>query len=138
MGIFDSIKGLVSTAEEKKSAVPFALTTTFTPFRLTAKKNDNVDLNIDIENIYGADALASITVTVARGLGTDSTLLNREKTVKLETMKNGESRRVPVQIYSASLTKPGTYKIRVEAFAHYRDYRHIENSVKKIVEVRVV
>ena len=138
MGIFDSIKGLVSTQEQKKSAVPFALTTNFTPFRLTSKKNDVVDLNIDVENVYGADALASVVVTVSKGLGTDSTLLNREKTIKLENMKNGENRRVSAQIFSASSTKPGTYKIRVEAFAHYRDYRHVENSIKKIIEVRVV
>ncbi|HQT44392.1 MAG TPA: hypothetical protein PLO51_00280 [Candidatus Micrarchaeota archaeon] len=138
MGIFDSIKGLIPAAEQKKSSVPFVLNTYFTPFRLTAKKNDNVDLHVDLENVYGADALCSVSVKVQRGLGTDSTLLNREKTYKLETVRNGEKKHVSAQIFSASSTQPGMYKISIEAYTHFRDYRHIENAVKKIVEIRVV
>ncbi len=138
MGFFDSIKGILPTTEQKKSAVPFVLTTNFTPFRLTAKKNDSVELFIDVDSIYGADTLASVSVAVPRGLGMDSTLLNREKTFKLDNIKNGESKRVIAQIFSSTSTQPGTYKIRVEAFAHFRDYRHVENSIKKIIEIRVV
>ena len=138
MGMLDTLSDLVSGQKQNAKGVAFSLSTSFTPFRLSSKKNDTADLILEIENVSGAGLLASISVQVPRGLGLDATMTQKEKNYKAGEMKEGETKKARVQIYSAMSTKPGVYPIAVEVFSHYRDYTHIITSVKKTVELRVV
>lgn len=115
----------------------YALECDVHPFRLQAHKPDAVDLEIGVENTSGEPLLTSIIVTVPRALGTDPSALSHEREVRIGMMAPSEHRNLTVSIYSTQKSAPGTYDVRVHATAHYHDYGHILNQVRKLVELRV-
>ncbi|MBI5036685.1 hypothetical protein HZC09_05070 [Candidatus Micrarchaeota archaeon] len=131
MGIFDFF------GKKPLPKVLYALECDVHPFRLQAHRQDAVDLEISAENTSGEPLLTSVIVTVPRMLGTDPSALSHEREVRLGMMAPGERRKLKVSIYSTQKSAPGTYGVRVHATAHYHDYGHILNQVRKLVELRV-
>ncbi|MBM3229084.1 hypothetical protein FJZ26_01515 [Candidatus Parvarchaeota archaeon] len=138
MGIDEIVKSIFNSQQEQKSAAHFALNGSFLPFRLTSRKNDTVDLILELTNISGGDVLASVAVAVPKGIGVDSTMIAREKNLRVGQMKADESKKARIPMFSAASTKPGVYPISIEVFSHYRDFGHVITSIKKEFEVRVV
>ncbi|MEM2962948.1 MAG: hypothetical protein QXW70_01910 [Candidatus Anstonellales archaeon] len=137
MGILDIFKGL----RGKKSdglRVPYKIETRFNPLRLSARRASSVDLILDITNISGEDALCSVIVAVPKGLGTDPTGLQRKKEVNVGKIGVNEKKTVTVTIYGTPMTAAQEYMVGILAYVHFRDYRHVLNSMKRTITLRAV
>lgn len=107
------------------------------PFRLAAHKNDGVDLEISLQNVHDQPLLTSITVSVPRQLGMDRTGISHEREIRLGELASGQSKRFKIGVFSNQKSAPGTYPVDVFASAHYRDYGHVLNEVRRRLVIRV-
>ena len=138
-GIFGAAGGKKDEATGEPVAVPmFSITTAFRPVRLAAKKDESVDLELGVKNISEGEAITSVNVDVPKGLGFDGMGIARRKEYRLGTMKSGEEKKFTLSLHGSSQTAAGNYRITISVYAHYRDYGHVLNSVKKAVELRVI
>ncbi len=131
MGIFDFF------GKKKLPAFLYDLQCEVHPFRLKAHKNDGIDLEIDLTNTSGEPLLTSVIITVPRPLGMDPTGLSQQKEVRLGNLGPNERKQFRVGVFSNQKSAPGTYAVRVHATAHFHDYGHILNQVRKTLDVRV-
>jgi len=144
MGFLDGIFGAGGAKKEvaeagEPAAIPmFSITTAFRPVRLAAKKDESVDLELGIKNISEGEALTSVNVDIPKGLGFDGMGIARTKEYRLGSLKSGEEKKFNVSLHGNSQTAAGNYRITISVYAHYRDYGHVLNSVKKAVELRVI
>jgi len=133
MGILESLFG-------KKETItgPFKVKTTFHPYRLKSKTNDNIDMHLELTNNDEHKNKVSLKINVDRGIGIDSTMIKKTIVKKLGEMKPNEKKEIIIKIHSSSSTKAGEHKIGIVVYSHFRDYAHILNAMKKIVSLRVV
>jgi uncharacterized membrane protein len=137
MGILD-IFGKKDVSDDLTKGVPFSMKLTFRPYRLAARKNDAVDLIVELENKTDATLLVSVVVGVPKALGFDEIGMNKVREMRVGLMKGREKKEIIVPIYGHNQTIAGDYTVRVVAYSHYRDYAHILNSVKKDTVLRAV
>ena len=123
---------------QKAKASPFILSTSFRPIRINARKDNQIDLIIKIRNKTKQEQLSSVMVYVPSELGLDSMTLSKSKEFRLGYLKSGEERELIVPIYANTQTPPANYRLVIAANAHYRDYKHILNSIRKRIELRAV
>ena len=117
--------------------IPYGLKMRFSPFRLSIKSKEPVELVLDIENLRDEEPLlTSIVIRIPKALGLDSMGLNQMREIRMGYLKPRENKRFHIEVYSTARTKTNIYPIIVTAFSHYRDYSHVLNSVKKRIELR--
>jgi hypothetical protein len=149
MGFLDSVMGQKKEVKEQKPIIagagvsashgaPFTLSIAFRPLRLAARSDGNVDLIATIHNVSGMPQMCSLVVELPKSLGFDGVGLHKTKELRLGQIGADEAREVAVTIVSSSQTTAGLYRLQATAYAHYRDYTHVLNSVSKTVELRVV
>ena len=139
MGLSEVLGGLFGKKEETmESNIPFSIKTSLSPVRMTSHKTTSVDLNIKIKNLLSESNLTSIMIQMPKGMGLDQTGIARAKEIRLGYLSKGEEKELVIPVWGNVTTEPGDYKIGVEIFSHYRTYAYIQNSIKKIVELRVV
>ncbi|MCX6778011.1 MAG: hypothetical protein NT157_03955 [Candidatus Micrarchaeota archaeon] len=136
MSILDRLFGKTDVSKELTGKMPYAVKTRFTPYRLTAHKNECVNLDVSVKNVSGEDLMTSVVVQVPNKLGVDATGLNKSREVRLGYMKAGEEKEVSVKICGSSATIPANYGLLVTVFCHYRDYQHVLNYVRRKVYLR--
>jgi len=108
------------------------------PLRLEANKNDYIDLDLELVNTFGREALTSIIITVPKPLGLDQSSLSQEREIRLGQVMPGEKIEKKVRIYTNQRTDKGVYNIRVHAISHYHDYAYVLNEARKTIPLRVV
>jgi hypothetical protein len=150
MGIFDSILDRLSgiTEEEAKITeepaatpdvgVPFTISTTFHPVRLSAKTNNNIDLIINLRNVSEKSHICSVVVDLPKNIGFEQMGIVKQKELRLGQLEPGQSKEFRVSLSANNTTNSGLYTLQLTAYSHYRDYTHILNSVRKPVDLRVV
>ena len=134
MGLFDSLLG----KKEPEPKIPFKMELSFKPFRVRSRENNTVDLVIELENLKHDPLLASLVVSVSKNLGLDSTCLHKKKEIRLGELKPGEKKEVYVTIYANTTTPQGEHAVGAAAYAHYRSYDNVLDSIKKITQLRAV
>jgi len=135
VGLLDNIFG---KKEEEVGKVPFSIKTSLSPVRMTAHKITSVDLTVKIKNHSGDASLTSVMIQAPKPLGLDQSGISKAKEIRLGYLNKGEEKEIVVPIWGNVTTAPGDYNITFEIFCHYRTYAYIQNSMKKIVELRVV
>ena len=141
MGILDRIKQMFSgrdSSSEDAPKIPYLIHTRFNPYRLKARAADSVELIITVKNMTNEDKLTSVTVKCSGDIGFSVTTLKKSHFIRLGVMKPGEEKTVYVPVYGSSITKPKEYPLAVIVTAHFRDYDHIENAVRKKLRLRAV
>ncbi|MEM4390216.1 MAG: hypothetical protein QXG98_06200 [Candidatus Micrarchaeia archaeon] len=137
MGIFDIFRKK-DVGEGPAKGVPFSLRARFSPIRMSLK-DGVVDLHITLKNLMGENVMTSVVVEVPKGLGFDATGLSNTREIRLGYLREKEERELVVPIHGSVVkTPPGEYNVTITAYAHYRDYAHILNSVRKTVSLRVI
>ncbi|NUN11062.1 hypothetical protein HUU53_00250 [Candidatus Micrarchaeota archaeon] len=132
MGIFDFFgKKPVATDSE------YVLECNFHPFRLSARRNDAVDLEITLKNNSDTVLLTSLVVVVPKQLGLDKTGLMLQREFRLGELNPGETKYFTVPIHSTPKSEPNNYPVKVFAISNYRDYGHVLNQVRKDLSLRV-
>ena len=117
---------------------PFDLSFSFHPLRLNAHKPDYIELFIALKNVSHEEQLTSLTITVPHGLGFEQTGLSQEREIRFNFIKQGEEKRLKVNIYSSQRTRPGEYAVKMYAASHYRNYGYVANELRKVFALRVV
>ncbi|MEM3362377.1 MAG: hypothetical protein QXV64_01270 [Candidatus Anstonellaceae archaeon] len=144
--IFDKILSFFSNTSEvpqedlskTAKASPFIISNYFRPIRINSKKENSVDLILKIKNKSTTSQLCSVVVEVPNELGLDGTGLSKSKEFRIGNIEPGELKELIVPIYATSQTPAANFKIAIKVYSHYRDYKHILNMVRKIVELRAV
>ena len=126
--------------EKKVPKIPFRISTSFLPVRLSAMKQNSVNLQIKLKNITSDSQLVSVDVALPKSklLGFDATCINKAIEKKVGEVGPGETSEVSIPIFSSNQTEVGDYELALTAYAHYQDYNKVLASVKKMASLRVV
>ena len=137
MGILDMFGKKDSTTDITKGP-PYSVATELVPYRLHAKTSSSAMLNIKVKNMTKDVLLTSVVARVPGKIGFDEMVMQKEREQKLGELQPGEIKEARFSIYSSLGSDAGTYNLTLTAFAHYRDYGHVLNFVKKEVQVSVI
>lgn len=137
MSVLD-LFGKKEVGDDLTKGVPFSLKLRLSPYRLVAKKNDKIDLIVNVKNRTKEPLMTSLVVKVPKNLGFDSIGLNKAREIRVGYIAPEEEKEIHVDICSSLKTEATEYTIAATAFSHYRDYAHVLNSMTKTISVRAV
>ncbi|MCX8198309.1 MAG: hypothetical protein N3F07_03930 [Candidatus Micrarchaeota archaeon] len=136
MGFFDSILG--KKEEPSRPGLPFNITTSLRPMRLSARKESSLELLVSVKNVSEKPIMVSASCEIPRFLGFENVGMAKIKEIRMGELQPGHEKTLSFSICSNSQTPPGTYSAVLTVNHHYRDYSHILNYAKKTVEIRAV
>ena len=93
---------------------------------------------VKVRNLTKDVLLTSIVAKVPAKLGFDEMGMQKEKEFRVGEMQPGELKEAEFKIYSTVGSEAGDYTLALTTFAHYRDYAHVLNSVRKEVTVSAI
>lgn len=137
MGIFN-IFGKKDAASDITRGPPFGLSTELVPYRLYAKKSSSATLMIKVKNLTKEMLLTSVVAEVPSQLGFDEMMMAKQRELRLGELQPSEEKELKFTIYSGLGSEAGEYTLTLTTIAHYRDYGHVLNAVKKRVTVDLV
>jgi uncharacterized membrane protein len=137
LGILD-IFGKRNEKTDAANGPTFMVSTELFPYKLEARKSITATLSVKIRNVTKDVLLASVVVEVPSQLGLDEMNLSKQKDLKVGEMQPQELKEVQVKLYSGLKSDPGEYTLTLTAIAHYRDYTHVLNEVRKRVAVEII
>lgn len=136
MGFLDGILG--SKEQPAHPGLPFNITQALRPVRLSARRDNCLELLVTIKNVSDAPVMASAVVEVPRALGFENLGITKVKEIRMGELAQHAERTVSFSVCATTQTPHGTYSLLLTVNQHYRDYAHILNYAKKGVEVRAV
>jgi uncharacterized membrane protein len=137
MGIFNIFgKRDVSTDIEKNS--PFRISTELVPYRLYSHKSGSASLFVKIRNMTKEVLLTSIVAELPQQLGFDEIGMAKQREVRIGELAPDEEREVRMEVFNTLTADAGDYTLTLTAIAHYRDFAHVLNAVKKRTTLSVV
>jgi uncharacterized membrane protein len=95
-------------------------------------------LIVRVKNMTQEVLLTSVVAELPKQLGFGAVALTKEQEMRLGEVAPDEEKEVRFDVYSTLNSDPGEYTLNLTAIAHYRDYGHVINAVKKRVTVEVV
>jgi len=146
MGFLDSLVGEEGKGPEKDvpkksgSQIPFRLSSSFIPLRLTAQKANSVNVVLKLRNITDDKQLVSIDILLPREklLGFDPACISKSIEKRVGEVGPGQTVEVSVPIWANNQTAAGDYPMNITAYAHYQDYNKVYASVNKLISLRAV
>lgn len=137
MGILD-IFGKKDSANDIVKGPPFSVTTELVPYRLYAKKNSSATLHVTLKNLTKDVLLTSVVAELPGKIGFDEMIMSKQKELRLGEIPPGEQKEVKLTLYTSLGSDAGEYTATLTAIAHYRDYGHVLNAVKKRISINLV
>jgi uncharacterized membrane protein len=143
MGFLDSLlsgeegKADQSTGNEGN---PLKLMVSFSPVRLSAMKENRINMLVKLTNLTDQEQMVSVDVLLPKNgmVGFEPTCINKHGEKKIGKVAAGETKEIVIPVYGTSQTKPGNYPFKVVAYIHYLDFTKVLNQVSKMGELRVV
>ncbi|MDE1825630.1 MAG: hypothetical protein KGH61_00450 [Candidatus Micrarchaeota archaeon] len=130
--------GKKNVADEVARQPPFRLLTEFVPYKLYSDRRSSTTLGLSLKNLTGEPLMSSIVIELPKQLSFDQMGLNHEKELRLGDLAASEEKNARVEIFGGTSVEKGEYTINISAFAHYRDYGHVLNAIKKKSSIEVV
>lgn len=137
MGIFN-IFGKKDASSELTKQSPFKISTEFVPYRLYANKNGATSMMVKVKNTTGETLLTSVVAQLPEKLGFDEVGVSKEREIRIGELPPGDEKEVRFDIHGGLNSEAGEYTLNLTAIAHYRDYGHVINAVKKRTVLNVV
>jgi uncharacterized membrane protein len=137
MGIFN-IFGKKDAGTELMRTLPFKVSTEWVPYKLYAKRPSSSSLRVRIRNATKEVLLTSVVAELPKQLAFEAMGLSKEREMRVGELAPDEEKEVRFDVYSGMSSDPGEYTLNLTAIAHYRDYGHVINAVKKKVTISVV
>ncbi len=137
MGIFNMF-GKKDSASDITNGPPYSVATELVPYKLYAKKNSSATLVVKVKNLTKDVLLTSIVAEVPGHLGFDEMMISKQRELRVGEMQPGEGKELKFNLYSNLGSDAGEYTLTLTTIAHYRDYGHVLNAVKKRVTVDIV
>ncbi len=117
---------------------PYDVRTEFVPYKLKSRQKTTSSLVVRLKNTTSEPLLSSIAIDVPKQLSLDTLGLAKQKEIRLGTLAPGEEKESRIDINSDVGTEKGEYTVTLTAFAHYRDYGHVLNAMKKTAILEAV
>lgn len=130
--------GKKNVADEISKQAPYRLIAEFVPYKLYANRKSSVMLMIRLKNMTSEPLMSSIVVELPKGLSFDEMGLTLQKELRIGEIAANDEKESRVDVYSGPGTDKGEYTLTLTAFAHYRDYGHVLNAMRKRTTVEVV
>jgi uncharacterized membrane protein len=130
--------GKKDASKEPEKPMPFRIMTEFIPYKLYFNRKGTVSLHIRLKNLTGEPLMSSLIIELPKQLGFGEIGLTKEKEIRLGVLSPNEERESHIEVSGDNVTDKGEYTIAVTALAHYRDYGHILNAVRKRISLNVV
>ncbi len=137
MGLLN-IFGKKDSASDITKGPPYSVSTELMPYKLYAKKSSSATLSIKVKNMTKDVLLTSVVLESSGKIGFDEMLVAKERELRIGDMQPMEEKDLRVAIYSGVGSDAGQYTLTLTTIAHYRDYAHVLNTVKKRVMVEIV
>lgn len=103
-----------------------------------ANKNSNASLIVKVKNVTNQILLTSVVAEVPMSIGFDALGVSKQREVRIGELPPQEEREIKFDLYSNLTSDSGEYTLTLTAIAHYRDYGHVLNAVKKRTTINVV
>ena len=137
MGILN-IFGKKDAASDIQKGPPYSIMTEFMPYRLYARKSSSSTLRVTIRNLTKEVLLTSIVAEVPSQLGFDEMIMSKQREVRIGELQPSEEKEVKLNVYTSVGSDPGEYTMNLTTIAHYRDYGHVLNALKKRISVQLI
>ena len=137
MAIFN-IFGKKDVSEDITKSIPYRLVTDWVPYKLFSGRKSNVTLRVKLKNMTSEVLLTSLVVELPNKLSFDEIGMSKQREVRIGELAPSEEKEIGLSIYNGTDSDPGEYTVSLAAIAHYRDYGHIINAIKKRTTVQVV
>ncbi|MGI0134441.1 MAG: hypothetical protein ACREBW_05740 [Candidatus Micrarchaeaceae archaeon] len=137
MGIFN-IFGKKDVVTDIMKNVPFRVSSELVPYRLYANKNSSASLIVRVKNMTNEVLLTSLVLELPSQLGFDSLGMSKQREMRVGEVAPQDEKEVKFEIFGTAKSDPGEYTTTLTAIAHYRDYGHVLNAVKKRTTINVV
>ena len=130
--------GKKNVSDELSKAAPYRIITEFVPYKLYANRKSVSSLIIRLRNNTSEPLMTSLVIEVPKQLSMDEMGLLKSKEIRVGDIAPNEDKELKADIFGGTGTDKGEYTISVTAFAHYRDYGHVLNAMKKRTSIEVV
>jgi uncharacterized membrane protein len=137
MGIFN-IFGKKDVSDELVKSAPYRVNTEWVPYKLYANRQNSVSLMVKVKNLTKEILLTSVVAELPKQLGFDEMRVAKERELRIGKMAPNEEKEVRFEVFGDINADPGDYTVTVTSIAHYLDYGHVINAVKKRTTVSVV
>jgi hypothetical protein len=136
MGILDGLMG--KKEEPARAGLPFNVSTALRPVRLSARKDNCLELLVTVANASESAMMVSVNLEVPKSLGFGNLGITKIKEIRIGELPAQKSKTIGFSVCASPQTPAGTYSCLLTVSQHYRDYSHVQNYAKKSVEVRAV
>ncbi|MDE1761705.1 MAG: hypothetical protein KGH59_04360 [Candidatus Micrarchaeota archaeon] len=130
--------GKKNVAEEISKPSPYRILTEFVPYKLYSDRRSATTLSVKLKNLTTEPLMTSVVIKLPKQLAFDQMGLNHEKEVRFGDLATNDEKESRIEIYTGPGADKGEYTMNITAFAHYRDYAHVINSVSKRTTLQVV
>ncbi len=136
MALFD-LFGKRDSSKDLTKRVPYVVSTEFMPYRLYTGKKSTTTMSIRLKNATNDVLLTSLVVELPNKIGFEEIGLAKEREIRLGELAPSEEKELSFSLRNSIDADKGEYTLSVTAIAHYRDYGHVMNAVKKHVVLKV-
>lgn len=137
MSIFN-IFGKKDVGSTLVNSAPYKLSTEWVPYKLYANRQNSTSLVVKLKNLSGEILLTSVVAELPKNLGFDEMRVSKQRELRIGKMAPSEEKEVRFDVFSDLSSDVGDYTVTVTAIAHYLDYGHVINAVKKRTTISVV
>jgi uncharacterized membrane protein len=133
-----NIFGKKDVSSDITKNIPYVIATEFTPYKLYSNKKSSVTMSIKLKNNTNEALLTSMVIELPQKLGFDQVGVAKQKEIRVGKLNPREEKILNIDIFSNIDADAGDYTINLTAIAHYLDYGHVINSVRKRTLIGVV
>ncbi|MGD0728480.1 MAG: hypothetical protein ABR981_00170 [Candidatus Micrarchaeaceae archaeon] len=137
MGILN-IFGKKDATSDIAKGPPYSVVTELVPYKLYAKKNSSATLRIKVRNLTKEVLLTSLVGEVPNHLGFDEMIMSKQREIRVGEMQPNEEKELKMNLYTSLGSEKGEYTMTLTTIAHYRDYGHVLNALKKRIAIELV
>jgi len=136
-GIFN-IFGKRDVSDDLTKNAPYRISTEMVPYKLYANKSSSASLMVRVKNVSKEILLTSVVAELPTQLGFDEVGVSKQRELRVGELAPQEEKEVRFDLFSGINSDKGEYTLNLTAIAHYRDYGHVINAVKKRTTLNVV
>ena len=115
------------------------ISSTMFPYRFSlTKRNDPVEVKVNIKNTHNEPLMLSLSLVLPNGFGFDKTGLSREMFRRYESLKPGQEIQVVQNLFLGKVSEEGEWEAKLIIDEHFHEFGTIVNSYKKPLSLRVV
>jgi len=137
MAIFN-IFGKKDSSSDLMKSLPYKLFYEWVPYKLYSDRKSSSSLFLRVRNLTKDILLTSIVVELPKQLSFDEIGVSKEREVRLGELQPNEEKEARIDVFNGMNADPGDYTVLLTAIAHYRDYGHVINALKKRTTISVV